>query len=65
MNLTPCPCGRTTPKGQALSLADCCGPLHDGLAASDAERLMRMGAPRVRVAGNVKFDMTPAASLLA
>ena len=41
MNLSPCPCGRTNPKGQALSLADCCGPLHVGLAAPDAERLMR------------------------
>jgi|UniRef100_UPI004048E696 SEC-C motif domain protein len=37
----PCPCGRTTPKGQALSLADCCGPLHTGQPAPDAERLMR------------------------
>ena len=36
-----CPCGRTTPKGQALNLADCCGPLHTGQAAPDAERLMR------------------------
>ena len=36
-----CPCGRTTPKGQALSLADCCGPLHAGQPAPDAERLMR------------------------
>ena len=37
----PCPCGRTSPKGQALSLADCCGPLHMGQPAPDAERLMR------------------------
>ena len=37
----PCPCGRTAPKGQALGLADCCGPLHAGQAAPDAERLMR------------------------
>ena len=36
-----CPCGRTTPKGQALSLADWCGPLHAGQPAPDAERLMR------------------------
>jgi SEC-C motif domain protein len=36
-----CPCGRSTPKGQALGLADCCGPLHTGQPASDAERLMR------------------------
>ena len=40
-SVTLCPCGRTTPKGQALSLADCCGPLHTGQAAPDAERLMR------------------------
>ncbi|MBM3398377.1 MAG: hypothetical protein FJY28_07045 [Betaproteobacteria bacterium] len=38
---TPCPCGRTGPKGQVQSLDDCCGPLHAGLVASDAERLMR------------------------
>ena len=37
----PCPCGRTTVKGQALSLADCCGTLHAGQPAPDAERLMR------------------------
>jgi SEC-C motif-containing protein len=37
----PCPCGRATPKGQVLSLAECCGPLHAGQAAPDAERLMR------------------------
>ena len=37
----PCPCGRTGPKGQTLSIGDCCGPLHAGQAATDAERLMR------------------------
>ncbi len=37
----PCPCGRTGPKGQVLALDDCCGPLHGGQAAPDAERLMR------------------------
>ena len=37
----PCPCGRSHPKGGALTVQDCCGPLHDGLAAPDAERLMR------------------------
>jgi SEC-C motif domain protein len=37
----PCPCGRTTAKGQALSLDACCGPLHAGQPAPDAERLMR------------------------
>ena len=30
----------------------------------DAARLTRMGAPLVRVAGNVKFDMTPSPALL-
>lgn len=38
---TPCPCGRTGPKGQVQALDDCCGPLHAGQAAPDAERLMR------------------------
>ena len=38
---TPCPCGRTGPKGQVQALEDCCGPLHAGQAAPDAERLMR------------------------
>ena len=37
----PCPCGRKTAKGQALAYADCCGPYHAGLAAPDAECLMR------------------------
>lgn len=41
MNLTPCPCGRTTSKGQALSLDACCGLYHTGQAAPDAESLMR------------------------
>jgi SEC-C motif-containing protein len=41
MKLTPCPCGRTTSKGQALSLADCCGPHHANQNAPDAESLMR------------------------
>ena len=36
-----CPCGRTTPKGQALSLDTCCGPYHVNQNAPDAERLMR------------------------
>ena len=38
---TPCPCGRSTVKGQALSLDACCGPYHAGQAAPDAESLMR------------------------
>lgn len=37
----PCPCGRTTPKGQALSLDSCCGPYHANQNAPDAESLMR------------------------
>ncbi|MDR0184396.1 YchJ family protein [Lysobacter arvi] len=32
---TPCPCGRDRPYGQ------CCGPLHAGAPAADAEALMR------------------------
>ncbi|TAK93695.1 MAG: 3-deoxy-D-manno-octulosonic acid transferase [Aquabacterium sp.] len=32
---------------------------------ADAQRLVKMGAPRVDVCGNVKFDMTPAPHLLA
>ena len=38
---TPCPCGRTSAKGQALTLDACCGPLHAGTPAPDAESLMR------------------------
>ena len=41
MKLTPCPYGRTTPKGQALSLGTCCGPHHANQNAPDAESLMR------------------------
>ena len=37
----PCPCGRTGPKGQVQTLDGCCGLLHGGQAAPDAERLMR------------------------
>lgn len=36
-----CPCGRTNAKGQPLALEACCGPLHAGEPAADAERLMR------------------------
>ena len=36
-----CPCGRSHPNGQTLSVVECCGPLHAGQAAPDAERLMR------------------------
>jgi SEC-C motif-containing protein len=41
MNLTPCPCGRTTVKGQPLALDACCGLYHSGQPAPDAESLMR------------------------
>ncbi|MDR6677687.1 YchJ family protein [Pseudomonas oryzihabitans] len=34
-SLAPCPCG------SELALGDCCGPLHAGKPAPDAERLMR------------------------
>lgn len=37
----PCPCGLQNAKGQLKALDDCCGLLHAGLAAPDAERLMR------------------------
>lgn len=36
-----CPCGRTKAKGQAVALSACCGSVHAGEAAADAERLMR------------------------
>jgi SEC-C motif domain protein len=39
--MTLCPCGRTTSKGQALSLDTCCGPYHANQNAPDAESLMR------------------------
>lgn len=32
---------------------------------ADAERLRRAGAPKISVAGNLKFDMTPSPALLA
>jgi SEC-C motif-containing protein len=41
VNLQACPCGRTTSKGQTFALHNCCGPLHAGQSAPDAERLMR------------------------
>lgn len=46
------------PAAQAMSLCLAQTP-------ADADRLMRMGAPVVRVVGNVKFDMTPTPALLA
>lgn len=40
-----CPCGQINAasphKGQALRYSQCCGPLHAGQAAPDAQRLMR------------------------
>lgn len=45
------------PAAQAMSLCLAQTP-------ADAERLMGMGAPVVRVVGNVKFDMTPSPALL-
>jgi 3-deoxy-D-manno-octulosonic-acid transferase len=46
------------PAAQALTMAL-------AQTADDARRLTEMGAPEVRVCGNVKFDMTPAEPLLA
>ncbi len=54
MNLTPCPCGRTSPKGQALSLDACCGLYHAGQPAPDAESLMRSRYSAF-VLGNVPY----------
>jgi len=50
----PCPCGRTTSKGQALSLDACCGPCHANQNAPDAERLMRSRYSAF-VLGNVPY----------
>lgn len=36
-----CPCGRSTAKGQPMTLQACCGRYHAGQAAPDAESLMR------------------------
>ncbi|MGC4060544.1 MAG: 3-deoxy-D-manno-octulosonic acid transferase [Aquabacterium sp.] len=46
------------PAAQALAMAL-------AQTAADARRLTEMGAPKVQVCGNVKFDMTPAETLLA
>ena len=51
---TPCPCGRTSAKGQALTLDTCCGPLHAGTPAPDAESLMRSRYSAF-VLGNVPY----------
>lgn len=55
-------------QGQRLAavMKPAAGALHMALAqtAHDARRLQEMGVPRVQVCGNVKFDMTPDASLL-
>jgi 3-deoxy-D-manno-octulosonic-acid transferase len=45
------------PAAQALTLAL-------AQTADDARRLLAMGAPKVQVCGNVKFDMTPSMALL-
>jgi len=50
----PCPCGRTGPRGQVLALDDCCAPLHAGVPAPDAERLMRSRYSAF-VLGNVDY----------
>ena len=39
--MSACPCGRVGAKGQALAYEACCGPIHAGEPAPDAERLMR------------------------
>ena len=39
--MSACPCGRVDAKGQVLAYEACCGPIHAGEAAPDAERLMR------------------------
>lgn len=49
-----CPCGRTHARGRLPSLAECCGPLHAGQAAPDAERLMRSRYSAF-VLGNVPY----------
>ncbi len=36
-----CPCGRVQGKAAPVPFEHCCGPLHAGEPASDAERLMR------------------------
>lgn len=47
-----CPCGRTGPKDRPMAYDMCCGPLHAGEAAPDAERLMRS-----RYSGFVRGDV--------
>lgn len=39
--MSACPCGRLGFKGQTLAYEVCCGPIHAGEPAPDAERLMR------------------------
>jgi SEC-C motif domain protein len=50
----PCPCGRTTAKGQPLALEACCGLYHAGQAAPNAESLMRSRYSAF-VQGNVPY----------
>ena len=39
--MAACPCGRACAKGQPAALEACCGPIHAGEPAPDAECLMR------------------------
>ena len=39
--MADCPCARLDAKGRVLGFEACCGPLHAGEPAPDAERLMR------------------------
>ena len=39
--MADCPCARVDAKGRVLRFEACCGPLHAGEPAPDAERLMR------------------------
>ncbi|HPF72595.1 MAG: YchJ family metal-binding protein [Lysobacteraceae bacterium] len=48
---TPCPCGRS------CSYVDCCGRLHAGATADDAEALMR-SRYSAYVLGNAEYLMT-------
>ncbi|MFN5177101.1 YchJ family protein [Limnohabitans sp.] len=41
MSLQACPCGRTGSRNRPLPYGDCCGPLHAGAPAPDAQALMR------------------------
>ena len=49
-----CPCGRIGAHGQPVAWEACCGPVHAGEAAPDAERLMRSRYSAF-VQGNVPY----------